>query len=401
MPLSLKLPRRNPDAPRPSLRERYAALKGSAAKVIGKPARFAPPKPIGAGEPSKALAALIDAHQLAYGRYLIARSDWSPDLNALRQAEEEAFRALLHSPLRSDADRVAYAVAVIERQAGALGDHVATGRDYPLSVAYRSLRFGEYAREVAPETAADPILAAIAASKAASAAFDAFEDSMPGTGLTAEQSDLEGALCAADLDAQKAVWQTAPTTPAGRRALVEFARFRVARLTNPNGEVDDAGYLFGLILDAFAAMVADPSGSWPAQAPAAEAQTAPNTHDRARLSAKQIDLSRLNVFQLSALFEAYQVAKFSWEGVVERPYSYETGPSHYRETTELGDVARFEEERASRIMQRLEEEIISRKPKDENQRDEILMVRTQQEFRCNMRINDNALLLDINRAWKV
>jgi len=299
MPFALKLPRRNPDAPRPSLRERYAALKGSAAKVIGKPTQFAPPKPIGAGEPSKTLVALIDAHQLAYARYLIARSDWSPDLNALRQAEEAAFRALLHSPLRSDADRVAYAVAVIERQSGALGDHVATGRDHPLSVAYRSLRFGEHAREAVPEPVVDPV------------------------------------------------------------------------------------------------------GSRPAGAPAADAPPAPAAHDPARLSAEQIDLSALDIFQLSALFEAFQGAKFWWEGVVARPYSHDDDHRSNLFLNKLGELATFEEERASWIMQRLEEEIAERTPQDEDQRDEILMVRTQQEFRCNRRIHDNALLLDISRAWIV
>ncbi len=277
MPFALKLPRRNPDAPRPSLRERYAALKGSAAKVIGKPARFTPPKPIGAGEPSKALVALIDAHQLAYGRYLIARSDWAPDLKDLRQAEEEAFRALLHSPLRSDADRAAYAVAVIERQSGALGDHVATGRDHPLAVAYRSLRFGEHAREpealrhigrpAEPAPAADPILAAIAASKAATAAFDAFEAELERYGKTSGWAAREGYLSDADAKAQKAVWQTVPTTPAGRRALVKFARTQVQRRTNPDGDVDDSAWLLGLILDAFAAMVADPVGRGPRKSP--------------------------------------------------------------------------------------------------------------------------------------
>ncbi|SFV14490.1 hypothetical protein SAMN02799631_05882 [Methylobacterium sp. 174MFSha1.1] len=147
MPLSLKLPRRNPDAPRPSLRDRYAALKGSAAKVMGKPARFAPPKPIGAGEPSKALAAALAAHEMAYGYALYTDAYGLPDLTERRQAEEEAFRALLHTPLQSDADRAAYAAAVISRQMHSLGDASATERDHPMAVAFRNISFGENARE--------------------------------------------------------------------------------------------------------------------------------------------------------------------------------------------------------------------------------------------------------------
>lgn len=97
MPLSLKLRRRNPDAPRPTLRERYAALKGSAANVIGKPAGFAPPKLPGAGTPSKVLAATLAAHVMAYGYALYTEAYGLPDIAERRQAEEEAFRSLLHS----------------------------------------------------------------------------------------------------------------------------------------------------------------------------------------------------------------------------------------------------------------------------------------------------------------
>ncbi len=64
-------------------------------------------------------------------------------------------------------------------------------------------------------------------------------------------------------------------------------------------------------------------------------------------------------------------------------------------------MAEFEETRAAWIIDRLEREIVSRKPEDDVQRDEILTVRTQQEFMSNGRIHDNALLLDISRAWIV
>lgn len=371
------------------------------------PAGIVRPKLPGAGTPSKAVAAALAAHEMAYGYALYTEAYGLPDAAERRQAEEEAFRALLHTPLHSDADRTAYAAAVISRQMNSLGDASATERDHPMAVAFRNISYGEHARE--PEAmrhvgrpaerqpAADPILAAIAASRAASAAFDALEDSTPGTGLTPEQHEREAALCEADMKAQKAVWQTVPTTLAGRRALVEFARFRVARVTQPNGDVDDAGYLLGKILDAFAAMVdADPT-----EAPTPAAQAAPAVEDRARLSAEQIDLSRLDVFQLSSLFEAFQVAKFSWEGVVARPYSSENEPGEVKRLTEFGEAAEFEELRAVWIIDRIEREIAARTPQDSRERDEILMVRTQQEFRCNARIHDNALLLDIARAWIV
>ncbi|MBK3400053.1 hypothetical protein [Methylobacterium ajmalii] len=383
MPFALKLPRRNPDAPRPSLRERAAALKVSAAKVMGKPARFTPPKPIGAGEPSKALAVLIDAHQLAYGRYLIARSDWTPDLSALRQAEEEAFRALLHSPLRSDADRVAYAVAVIERQSGALGDHVVTGRDHPLSVAYRSLRFGEHAREAAQEPSLQPVGAAVTMR---------FHVDEPRSGLMTYADDygnLHTKPFAEGLAFVAARLNAIARSEYERRFNAECGNLDAAACEDLDAQLRCELRLDALHVLAFRFEQAFDEGF------------AKREGSLARFSAAQIDLSRLDVFQLSSLFEAYQAARFSWEGVTARPYSFEKEPGEAKSLTEFGEVAEFEQDRASWIMHRLEREIASRKPEDEEQRDEILMVRTQQEFRCNMRIHDNALLLDISRAWIV
>ncbi|KMO32902.1 hypothetical protein [Methylobacterium aquaticum] len=412
MLLSLKLPRRAPDAPRPSLRDRLATLKGSAAKVMRRqPAGIVRPKLLGSGTPSKAVAAALAAHEMAYGYALYAEAYGLPDIAERRQAEEEAFRALLHTPLTSDADRAAYAAAVISRQAQSLGDASATERDHPMAVAFRNIALGEHAREpeamrhvgrkAEPEGAADPILAAIATSKAATEAFDAFGETTRGVRMTKAQCEQENALNAAELAAQKAVWQTVPTTPAGRRALVDFARTQVQRRTNPDGDVDDSAWLIGLMLNAFAAMVADPSGSWPVQAPATEVQPSPDTKDRARLSAEQIDLTALDVFQLSTLFEAYQVARFSWEGVGARPYSFDNEPGEFKCLTELGEVANFEEHRAAWIMDRVANEIATRQPEDDYQRNEILMARTRHEFMCNDCIHDNALLLDISRAWIV
>ncbi|KMO30726.1 hypothetical protein VQ02_27605 [Methylobacterium variabile] len=117
------------------------------AEVPTSPARYTPPALVGAGAPSKTLAARIEAHELAYAHALFAQTYGEPDAQARKQAEEETFRALLHTPLQSDADRVAYALAVIERQTSALVADRSFGRDHPMPVAYRNLRFGEHARE--------------------------------------------------------------------------------------------------------------------------------------------------------------------------------------------------------------------------------------------------------------
>ncbi len=130
----------------------------------------------------------------------------------------------------------------------------------------------------------------------------------------------EDALCAAEMQAQAAVWQTVPTTAAGRMALVDFARSMVARRTNSEGDVDDSGYLLGRVLDAFSAMVAADRGN--TAQPIAEPSPAPVALDygeRAKLSAEQIELSGLDVLSLAHLFEAFQAARFFVEGVVAHP----------------------------------------------------------------------------------
>ncbi|KMO15132.1 hypothetical protein [Methylobacterium platani] len=259
MPLSLKLPRRNPDAPRPTFRERYAALKGSAAKVIGKPARFTPPKPTGAGTPSKALAAALAAHEMAYGYALYTEAYGLPDVAERRQAEEEAFRALLHMPLHSDTDRAAYAAAVISRQMHSLGDASATERDHPMAVAFRNLSFGEHAREpeemrhvgrpVEPKTAADPILAAIEEHQAAFAAWapllDIWNDAIMGT------PEYDAAEVAAEGPREReraafnALLSTRPTTAVGLRALAAYLP-EAMRQSSPDTDAEALA-----VLDAF------------------------------------------------------------------------------------------------------------------------------------------------------
>jgi hypothetical protein len=98
-----------------------------------------------------------------------------------------------------------------------LGDGSATEWDHPMAVAFRNLSFGENAREpermrhigrkAEPEPPADPTLVAIAASKAASAAFDAFEEKLDRDGKkTSGWAAREAALSDAHLKAQKVVW---------------------------------------------------------------------------------------------------------------------------------------------------------------------------------------------------
>jgi hypothetical protein len=94
---------------------------------------------------------LIAAHERAYGQRLFC-SAYKPGTSAERQAiqaEERAYRAILHSPLSTDGGRVAYATAVFNREMHKPTPRLEDlgGRDHPLAVAGRNLSLGEYARE--------------------------------------------------------------------------------------------------------------------------------------------------------------------------------------------------------------------------------------------------------------
>lgn len=138
--------------------------------------------------------------------------------DARSDAEDEAFETLLHAPLTTADGRIAYALAVIEREIGfrRTRNDPPFGRDDPLPVAYRNLRFGEYAGEkVQPEAAApDPAFEAVRHRLAARAARDAYADESEGSDTL---SDRETA-------ARDRMLATQPTTLAGLLALVRDRR---------------------------------------------------------------------------------------------------------------------------------------------------------------------------------
>ncbi len=99
MKLALKLPRRNPDAPRLSLRERYGRPQGLGREGDGPAAgRHCPPAPGRRRQalcrPRRAPGRARDGLRLCP----VCRSLRLPDLAERRQAEEEAFRALCTRP---------------------------------------------------------------------------------------------------------------------------------------------------------------------------------------------------------------------------------------------------------------------------------------------------------------
>ena len=249
---------------------------------------------------------LIIAHQLAYAQCLHGMGEDGADMAALRSAEEEAFRALLHAPLTSDADRGCYAAAVIERENGFLVRGYAGTRNDPLSVAYRNLRVGEHALEPVQEDEPEHV----EAEPAPSARFDAYD---PKTGLA---TYVEAAGTISTRPAAEWIAFMAMRLPPVPRSE------RTRQFNAGCGDIDgaacaelEARLTRELRINALHALMFRSDEVF------SEAQAIRDGGNGAGASARKVDLKSFTVLQLVNLREAYQAARHVWEGVAVRPYS--------------------------------------------------------------------------------
>ncbi|TGD91406.1 hypothetical protein EU555_35820 [Methylobacterium nonmethylotrophicum] len=133
----------------------------------------------------------------------------------------------------------------------------------------------------------------------------------------------------------------------------------------------------------------------------AEAQAERYGRDPAALSAEKVDLTALDVLQLTHLHEAYQAARHLWEGVGARPYSIAwRDPRGWLHLTKAGKIADFEEQRAGLIVDRIVGEMASRTPRNVKERDRSLVLRLRHELDCEDRIRSDALMREITQAWE-
>jgi hypothetical protein len=154
--------KRQPTAdPISAMREQRAALEAKASTLnTGKDRR--PDATASVPPASSAVSVAIHEHLRAYAERLYAQVYKMEDADTRAEQERAAFRTVLHTPLASDAERLAYAKAVIERAAGVYGlECHGNTRAAWMPTAYRNLAFGEYAPEsdMAPPTpaAAGPV----------------------------------------------------------------------------------------------------------------------------------------------------------------------------------------------------------------------------------------------------
>lgn len=208
--------------------------------------------------------ALIEEHRTAYAAWRPLSDAWNsmllsdPAYAAAEEAElapGERERFALAALTTAQPTTLAGVLALAEYLPDAIRQ-VATDEE---SEAERALRTIAAALRgfVLPnfETLApDPVLVAIATSRAVEAEMKTFQVTAA-TPTTREWRAQENVLSSAQVRAQDAVWRTVPTTRAGRRALVDYARFQVELFTGPDGCVDNPEGMIGKILTAFSAAI--------------------------------------------------------------------------------------------------------------------------------------------------
>jgi hypothetical protein len=232
--------------------------------------------------------------------------------------------------------------------------------------------------EVAP-SGADPIMAAIAASRRAEAEADAFAGSVEGRRLTNEEQAREDALEKAQRDARAVAWATVPTTTEGRRALVEYARYQAALVYGGDWPIEarkDTG--FG---DSFLALAAAIDAE-PVAAVALE--QAP-------------DLRDTSINQLARFHDCLQSLAFLVSTACNAPMAW--GDNRETQNSICG-VLEAEHQRLDDLAKHVAREIASRAPRNDSERDDRLSTLVKRELEVASNLEDDpALAAEIAAAW--
>lgn len=369
----------------PSLKDRAAALKASAARVMRRGAPVAMPvisAPSAGADPQLTVmvAELLEARRKLNDPSVPD----GPEADAIGERETALSMAVYRFPARSIHDMAAKLPLFREEaeDAGRAWD-VRRGEVFENSLPGAAwaglLRDIEHLAGVTPaaEIAPDPIFAAIEVSKAAHAERDVWSQRFNGGApLSAADFAEEDKLSGVQSLAHDAVIATVPTTAAGRLALLEYLRWQMGLYGMADGQPPDAHSAFWP--DAYKAL---------RSALAFEGQPVSNS------SAARLDLSGCSIRDLARLYETLSAhwriasvsmgAPFLWNG---------------DDYTGAGHILDAECDRLGRILEDIAREIAGREAGAEEQDDQ-LAVQVRQEFECNGGIYDPALLARINAAW--
>ncbi|GEL44576.1 hypothetical protein MEX01_51670 [Methylorubrum extorquens] len=407
-PLKLTTFRRRADAP--TLKERAATLKATAARVLR---RRAIPGPVAAQAPATGpdpkLIAMVEEWE-AIGR---ASNDHSipdsPEFDALLERHTELQRAICLFPSRSVLDMQAK-VPVFRDEAhhaiGSLEDGKEPGFSMPGAAwlgIFRDIEHlaGTPAADAATAVAArhelDSIFAAISASRAAQAAMERWAvKTNAAPKRTKPDFAEEDRLNAAQYEAHDEVIATVPTTAAGRLALLEYLRWQMRLHGMTNGEPPEASSPFWR--DAYkalrAALAADMQEPEQADSPAER-----NLSKEAFDYAYGLDLSSVSFKNLLRLYEVFHASN-EFLSPVEGEPMFDTGAARpCSDPTAGGEIIAAEINRMGCLRDAMADELRRRKPRTERERNGRLEVLVVHEIRCEMKIRDKDLLAEINAAW--
>ena len=131
----------------------------------------------------------------------------------------------------------------------------------------------------------------------------------------------------------------------------------------------------------------------------AEEPAAPQPMPLAKTQADAVELSGLDICQLSNLFDVFEATHLHWLAVSCQPFTETRHPIYGVSANMAGKIAEQEAERAALIRDRIADEVRLRKPQDAWQRDEALSLRIKDEILCEGAIRDRDLLMEAVKAW--
>ena len=366
---SLKLSNANQSnqAVRPSFKARAAALKALAARVV----RSEPTSPKPQIEPD-----LVDWHSPPLGFMAYPAIDPQAFINIPEGLRLELER--LHD----------IACGEFERRAEAAGKNLhETMRGEIEDGLRRRLRLDGIEAALCLEPAipasctSDPILAAIQETERLQYAVDAMSKLPQPPGMIEPLPEQKAAFDAFYGYVDNVLLRTVPATAAGCAALARF----VASYPRDRGFSldDDEDGQHVRILDLIARSPMNRCTAAPKD------ETTPNWP---QIQAAAVDLSGCSIPSLGRLFEAFSRMADTWSDMSCLPFAQKDEAA-----SRLLDE---EYQRAALIRDRIVSLICSRRSKDDSDRDETLIVRLLHELLCEGKVHDQALLADINAAWR-
>ncbi|MER2265611.1 hypothetical protein [Methylobacterium oxalidis] len=118
-----------------------------------------------------------------------------------------------------------------------------------------------------------------------------------------------------------------------------------------------------------------------------------------KVAADAVDLKRLDMAALINLYDSFSGARELWEGIMVKPFCIKQHGGDWVLRSPAGELAEFEDERAGFLMDRIVEEIRTRTPRDDEERNSVLSLRIRHEIACEGRIRDDVLMADMAKAW--